>query len=49
MSGSTDNKDKPRLIVILEGATLETVKIGKSKEGRYNLLNCGKFFFFFFF
>ncbi|KAG4104178.1 Alpha/beta knot methyltransferase [Neocallimastix lanati (nom. inval.)] len=40
MSGSTDNKDKPRLIVILEGATLETVKIGKSKEGRYNLLNC---------
>jgi len=41
----TNNKDKPRLIVILEGATLETVKIGKAKEGRYNLLNCGNYYF----
>lgn len=28
-----------RLIVILEGATLETLKIGKNKEGHYQLLN----------
>ena len=28
-----------RLIVVLEGATLETLKIGKNKEGNYQLLN----------
>ncbi|KAG1451979.1 hypothetical protein G6F56_007940 [Rhizopus delemar] len=28
-----------RLIVVLEGATLETLKIGKNKEGHYQLLN----------
>ncbi|KAI8071506.1 Alpha/beta knot methyltransferase [Gongronella butleri] len=28
-----------RLIVVLEGATLETLKIGKQKEGSYQLLN----------
>ncbi|KAI7871817.1 Alpha/beta knot methyltransferase [Spinellus fusiger] len=28
-----------RLTVILEGATLETLKIGKNKEGHYQLLN----------
>ncbi|KAJ3036650.1 Ribosomal RNA small subunit methyltransferase mra1 [Rhizophlyctis rosea] len=29
-----------RLIVVLEQASLETVKLGKGKEGHYALLNC---------
>lgn len=29
-----------RVIVILESASLEIVKIGKSKDGKYQLLNC---------
>ncbi|KAJ2046506.1 18S rRNA pseudouridine methyltransferase, partial [Coemansia sp. S2] len=29
-----------RLIVILESASLETYKVGKSKDARYQLLNC---------
>jgi hypothetical protein len=29
-----------RLIVVLESASLETYKIGKNKEARYQLLNC---------
>ncbi|KAJ2910267.1 18S rRNA pseudouridine methyltransferase [Coemansia aciculifera] len=29
-----------RLIVILEAASLETYKVGKSKDARYQLLNC---------
>ncbi|KAJ3040598.1 18S rRNA pseudouridine methyltransferase [Rhizophlyctis rosea] len=29
-----------RLIVVLEKASLETVKLGKGKEGHYALLNC---------
>ena len=29
-----------RLIVVLEQASLETVKLGKGKEGHYSLLNC---------
>ncbi|KAJ3362995.1 hypothetical protein HDU91_003169 [Kappamyces sp. JEL0680] len=29
-----------RLIVVLEQASLETVKLGKGKEGHYQLLNC---------
>ncbi|KAI9090958.1 Alpha/beta knot methyltransferase [Phlyctochytrium arcticum] len=29
-----------RLIVVLESASLETVKLGKGKEGHYALLNC---------
>ncbi|KAI9207831.1 Alpha/beta knot methyltransferase [Polychytrium aggregatum] len=29
-----------RLIVVLEAASLETVKLGKGKEGHYALLNC---------
>ncbi|RKO98163.1 hypothetical protein CXG81DRAFT_20455 [Caulochytrium protostelioides] len=29
-----------RLIVVISGATLETVKLGKAKEGHYQLLNC---------
>ncbi|KAJ3102275.1 Ribosomal RNA small subunit methyltransferase mra1 [Phlyctochytrium bullatum] len=31
---------KKRLIVVLEQASLETVKLGKGKEGHYALLNC---------
>jgi rRNA small subunit pseudouridine methyltransferase Nep1 len=33
-------KDEKRLIVVLEQASLETVKLGKGKEGHYQLLNC---------
>ena len=33
------NKTK-RLIVVLEQCSLETVKLGKGKEGHYSLLNC---------
>ena len=29
-----------RLIVVLMNASLETVKLGKGKEGHYALLNC---------
>ncbi|RKP16706.1 Nep1-domain-containing protein [Rozella allomycis CSF55] len=29
-----------RLIVVIEGATLETVRVGKSKDAPYQLLNC---------
>ncbi len=32
--------DKKRLIVILESATLETVKSGNKKDASYHLLNC---------
>jgi rRNA small subunit pseudouridine methyltransferase Nep1 len=34
-----EKENARRLIVILEGATLETLKIGKNKEGNYQLLN----------
>ncbi|KAG4300743.1 hypothetical protein PCANB_002817 [Pneumocystis canis] len=33
-------RDKRRLIVVLEKASLETCKIGTFKEGKYQLLNC---------
>lgn len=33
-------KQTQRLIVVLEQASLETVKLGKGKEGHYALLNC---------
>lgn len=33
------NVSEPRLIVVLSQASLETVKIGKAKEARYQLLN----------
>jgi rRNA small subunit pseudouridine methyltransferase Nep1 len=33
-------KESRRLIVVLEQASLETVKLGKGKEGHYQLLNC---------
>lgn len=35
-----EKENAVRLIVVLEHASLETVKIGKSKEGKYALLNC---------
>ncbi|KAI9259909.1 Alpha/beta knot methyltransferase [Sporodiniella umbellata] len=35
----TEKDNARRLIVVLEGATLETLKIGKNKEGHYQLLN----------
>ncbi|KAI9018526.1 Alpha/beta knot methyltransferase [Phycomyces nitens] len=35
----TQKENARRLTVILEGATLETLKIGKNKEGHYQLLN----------
>jgi rRNA small subunit pseudouridine methyltransferase Nep1 len=34
-----EKENARRLIVILEQATLETLKIGKNKEGHYQLLN----------
>lgn len=34
-----EKENAQRLIVILEQATLETLKIGKNKEGHYQLLN----------
>ncbi|KAG1299041.1 hypothetical protein G6F66_001174 [Rhizopus arrhizus] len=34
-----EKENARRLIVVLEGATLETLKIGKNKEGHYQLLN----------
>ncbi|SAM04613.1 hypothetical protein [Absidia glauca] len=34
-----EKENARRLIVVLEGATLETLKIGKNKEGNYQLLN----------
>lgn len=34
-----EKENARRLIVILEEATLETLKIGKNKEGHYQLLN----------
>jgi rRNA small subunit pseudouridine methyltransferase Nep1 len=34
------NSQQKRLIVVLEQASLETVKLGKGKEGHYGLLNC---------
>lgn len=35
-----DKTSQQRLIVVLEQASLETVKLGKGKEGHYQLLNC---------
>jgi rRNA small subunit pseudouridine methyltransferase Nep1 len=35
-----EKENTPRLIVVLESASLETYKVGKSKEARYQLLNC---------
>jgi rRNA small subunit pseudouridine methyltransferase Nep1 len=37
---SLQEKSSQRLIVVLEQASLETVKLGKGKEGHYQLLNC---------
>ena len=34
-----EKENSRRLIVVLEQATLETLKIGKNKEGNYQLLN----------
>jgi rRNA small subunit pseudouridine methyltransferase Nep1 len=36
----TNDKDQKRLIVVLENATLETVKAGNKKDASYHLLNC---------
>ncbi|RKP11825.1 Nep1-domain-containing protein [Piptocephalis cylindrospora] len=35
-----EKEEAARLIVILESASLETYKVGKSKDARYQLLNC---------
>lgn len=35
-----EKQNEKRLIVVLEQASLETVKLGKGKEGHYQLLNC---------
>ncbi|KAI8607921.1 Alpha/beta knot methyltransferase, partial [Chytriomyces sp. MP71] len=35
-----EKESQKRLIVVLEQASLETVKLGKGKEGHYALLNC---------
>ncbi|KAJ3051651.1 Ribosomal RNA small subunit methyltransferase mra1 [Rhizoclosmatium sp. JEL0117] len=37
---ATEKATQKRLIVVLEQASLETVKLGKGKEGHYALLNC---------
>ena len=37
---ATEKNNTRRLIVVLEQASLETVKLGKGKEGHYALLNC---------
>ncbi|KAJ3408382.1 hypothetical protein HDU80_005886 [Chytriomyces hyalinus] len=39
-STSKEKESQKRLIVVLEQASLETVKLGKGKEGHYALLNC---------
>ncbi|KAJ2997110.1 Ribosomal RNA small subunit methyltransferase mra1 [Globomyces sp. JEL0801] len=36
----TEKANTKRLIVVLQQASLETVKLGKGKEGHYALLNC---------
>lgn len=35
-----EKQNSSRLIVVLQQASLETVKLGKGKEGHYQLLNC---------
>ncbi|KAJ2598062.1 18S rRNA pseudouridine methyltransferase [Coemansia sp. RSA 1721] len=35
-----EQRETSRLIVILEAASLETYKVGKSKDAKYQLLNC---------
>ena len=37
--GQMEKELAPRVIVVLEAATLEIVKVGKGKEGKYHLLN----------
>jgi rRNA small subunit pseudouridine methyltransferase Nep1 len=35
-----EKENSRRLIVVLECASLETVKVGKSRDAPYQLLNC---------
>lgn len=35
-----EKEHNKRVIVVLEAATLEIVKIGKTKDAKYQLLNC---------
>lgn len=37
---TTEKENTRRLIVVLESACLETYKVGKDKDARYQLLNC---------
>ncbi|KAF9160273.1 Ribosomal RNA small subunit methyltransferase mra1 [Actinomortierella ambigua] len=37
---ATEKENTRRLIVVLESACLETYKVGKDKDARYQLLNC---------
>ena len=37
---ANEKENTRRLIVVLESACLETYKVGKEKDARYQLLNC---------
>ncbi|KAI7828428.1 Nep1-domain-containing protein [Kickxella alabastrina] len=37
---AAEQSETSRLIVVLEAASLETYKVGKSKDAKYQLLNC---------